>query len=138
MAHEESRVAAHLYDNAKCHDDAILFETQERYLVLEAIKVCNGCSVRRECLEVISPYQSFFDGVAGGFLWKDGRRVNIEGQILLEPEPRTECGSPYGYEKHRRSAERACTQCLEAVREQKARNRSAQNAQERIAEVPEF
>lgn len=124
MTHEASRIAAHLYENAKCTDDTILFETQERYLVKQALAVCNTCSVRRECIEVISPYQTFFDGVAGGFLWKDGRRVNIEGQELLEPIQRTECATPYGYEKHRRNGERACQECLVAVREQKARNRS--------------
>lgn len=124
MTHERSRLEAKLYENANCHDDFVLFETQEFYLVKRALEVCNGCSVRRECIEVISPYQTFFDGVAGGFLWKEGRRVNVEGQILLEPQQRNECGTPYGYEKHRRSGEKACNDCLVAVREQKARNRS--------------
>jgi hypothetical protein len=124
MAHERSRLEAHLYDNAKCHDDGILFDTQELYLVIEAIRICNSCSVRRECIEVISPYQNYYDGVAGGFLWRDGKRINVEGQELLEPQLRTECGTPYGYEKHRRSAEKACGECLTAVREQKARNRA--------------
>ena len=124
MVHEASRVAAKLYDLAKCTDDTILFETQEKYLVKQALLVCNECPVRKECIEVISPYQTLYDGVAGGFLWKDGKRVNVEGQTLLEPEQRNECGTPYGYEKHRRSGEKACRECLVAVREQKARNRS--------------
>ena len=126
---EDSRLAATVYENAACSDDFILYETQERYLVKQALIVCNTCPVRRECIQYMQPDKNFYDGVVGGFLWKDGKRVDVDGQELLPPFDRKECGTPYGYEKHRRASEKSCRPCLTAVREQKARNR--QIAQQR-------
>lgn len=121
---EESRLAATVYENAACSDDWILYETQERYLVKLAIIICNTCPVRRQCIEFMAPHKNAYDGVVGGFLWKDGARIDVEGQELLEAYARKECGTPYGYEKHRRASEKSCPACLVAVREQKARNRA--------------
>jgi len=38
-----------------------------------AIDICVGCKVRDWCLRQVDPAKNFYDGVAGGHAWHDGR-----------------------------------------------------------------
>lgn len=134
--YEESRIAARLYQEAVCQSEEALFSSPEITDILAAITICHPCPVKYECLQILDPFKTFFDGVAGGFHWKDGRRIPHDGEHLLAPTRRHECGTPYGYEKHRRSAETACRACLEAVRQQKAANRRAVSEIRRDTTLP--
>ncbi|MDH6111174.1 WhiB family redox-sensing transcriptional regulator [Kitasatospora sp. MAP12-15] len=40
-----------------------------------ALGRCARCPVRRECLDAVDPGHSWFDGVCGGRLWRNGRVV---------------------------------------------------------------
>ncbi|MGW4648331.1 WhiB family transcriptional regulator [Kitasatospora sp. NPDC004289] len=40
-----------------------------------ALRRCAACPVRRRCLEAVQPELSWFDGVCGGRLWRNGRVV---------------------------------------------------------------
>lgn len=39
------------------------------------LRACNQCPIRRECEAVVDPSHSWFDGVSGGRLWRNGRAV---------------------------------------------------------------
>jgi len=40
-----------------------------------AMSICSTCSVVTECFNLVRPNKSFFDGVAGGIVWRNGYRV---------------------------------------------------------------
>lgn len=40
-----------------------------------ALRACNQCVIRRECEAVVDPERTWFDGVSGGRLWRNGREV---------------------------------------------------------------
>ncbi|RCH68203.1 hypothetical protein DT019_14590 [Streptomyces sp. SDr-06] len=54
---------------------------------LPALRACDICPVRRSCLEAVAPRRSWFDGVSGGRLWRNGRPVRI-------PDDRSGAGRP--------------------------------------------
>ncbi|MEV6547754.1 hypothetical protein AB0M57_03480 [Streptomyces sp. NPDC051597] len=39
------------------------------------LRACNQCPIRTECEVVVDPAHTFFDGVSGGRLWRNGREV---------------------------------------------------------------
>ncbi|MFI6644298.1 WhiB family transcriptional regulator [Streptomyces sp. NPDC050504] len=39
------------------------------------LRACNQCPVRRQCEAVVDPTHTWFDGVSGGRLWRNGRAV---------------------------------------------------------------
>ncbi|MED7822959.1 WhiB family transcriptional regulator [Streptomyces chiangmaiensis] len=39
------------------------------------LRACNRCPVREECEAVVDPAHTWFDGVSGGRLWRNGREV---------------------------------------------------------------
>ncbi|MEU3464913.1 WhiB family transcriptional regulator [Streptomyces sp. NPDC006733] len=41
----------------------------------DVLRACNQCPIRRECEAVVDPTHSWFDGVSGGRLWRNGREV---------------------------------------------------------------
>ena len=49
-----------------------------------AIKVCSSCprNTAWACLQKIAPHKSWFDGVAGGMVWKNGIVQTITGKTL--------------------------------------------------------
>lgn len=54
---------------------------------LEALKVCDACPIRLECLKWVDPANSYFDGVAGGYSWQNGKPKYFPGRedkTLLE------------------------------------------------------
>ena len=40
-----------------------------------ALYYCQKCSIVEDCLTVVRPSKSNFDGVAGGVVWRNGYRV---------------------------------------------------------------
>ncbi|MBO0513368.1 WhiB family transcriptional regulator [Streptomyces beijiangensis] len=39
------------------------------------LRACNQCPIKRECEAVVDPAHTWFDGVSGGRLWRNGREV---------------------------------------------------------------
>ncbi|MEV7197200.1 WhiB family transcriptional regulator [Streptomyces sp. NPDC093510] len=39
------------------------------------LRACNQCPIRRECEAIVDPSHTWFDGVSGGRLWRNGREV---------------------------------------------------------------
>lgn len=50
----------------------------------EVLRACNHCPVRNECEAVVDPANTWFDGVSGGRLWRNGREVKIRHLTLLD------------------------------------------------------
>lgn len=62
---------------AMCVDmSASIFDATQGPDVLEALKACAVCPVKRECEDHVRPRKSYFDGVCGGKVWQDGRRID--------------------------------------------------------------
>lgn len=40
-----------------------------------ALRACNACPVTEQCLLTVDPANTWFDGVCGGRLWRNGREV---------------------------------------------------------------
>lgn len=61
------------------------FDTFDYFICRFALEVCVPCPVKLQCLQQVDPAQNFFDGVAGGIAWRDGRihRVHPRGQEPL-------------------------------------------------------
>jgi hypothetical protein len=74
------------------------------------VRVCWACPVAVACeLDAAAAGAS---GVRAGRVWRDGVPVDV-----LEPLPRAgvaRCGTPSGYERHRRHGETPCTPCTQA------------------------
>lgn len=51
-----------------------------------ALKYCAVCPVRGWCLRQVDPIESFFDGIAGGHVWRDGvhREGSLKDPVLRE------------------------------------------------------
>ncbi|MFF2504163.1 WhiB family transcriptional regulator [Streptomyces sp. NPDC058067] len=47
-----------------------------------ALRACNHCPIREECETVVDPARTWFDGVSGGRLWRNGRAV-VDGRAGL-------------------------------------------------------
>jgi len=43
-----------------------------------ALEVCKPCPVRLWCLQLVDPANSYYDGVAGGHVWQNGKPVDSE------------------------------------------------------------
>jgi WhiB family redox-sensing transcriptional regulator len=67
-----------LTEKAACREaDPSLFDSVGGVLARYALQYCRKCPVVKECEEFVRPKKSFFDGVAGGKVWSNGRRVDI-------------------------------------------------------------
>lgn len=63
-------------DKAACAgSDPALFDHARYPQALAALGFCMRCTVRQECLAAVRPGRSFFDGVCGGVVWRNGYRV---------------------------------------------------------------
>lgn len=61
---------------AKCADaPPHLFDVSRLEDAEPALEYCRGCPVIAECLDVVNPQVSGYDGVAGGMVWSRGSRV---------------------------------------------------------------
>jgi hypothetical protein len=67
-----------LTEKAACKDaDPSLFDAVGGVLARYALQYCRNCPVQRECEEFVRPKKSWFDGVAGGKVWSNGRRIDL-------------------------------------------------------------
>ncbi|NWF26940.1 WhiB family transcriptional regulator [Streptomyces sp. PKU-EA00015] len=53
--------------------------TRSRSEAEPVLRACNQCPIRRECVTVVDPEHTWFDGVSGGRLWRNGREVPSAG-----------------------------------------------------------
>jgi len=64
--------------------DPFLFDNTFGDTVFDALSYCDRCNVRGLCEDWVQPKRSYFDGVAGGKVWRAGKEIepqlfNIEG-----------------------------------------------------------
>lgn len=60
--------------SAPCREaDPWLFEQSEIDLAMPGLNYCVGCNFWTECNEWVRPKNSYFDGVAAGKVWRNGR-----------------------------------------------------------------
>jgi hypothetical protein len=90
-------------------------------LVLSLLAACRGCPFRAQCIDLVMPSTSLFDGVCGGRLWRNGQvRATCKGAQPGELSERGRRpithGTEAGARAHNRRGERACSLCLEAGR----------------------
>ncbi|WP_167157648.1 WhiB family transcriptional regulator [Streptomyces sp. MBT27] len=57
-----------------------------------ALRACGICPVRRACLEAVAPRTSWFDGVSGGRLWRNGQEVPVAAPVSLPVTARSRAG----------------------------------------------
>lgn len=55
--------------------DPRLFDAISGEAVLDALSYCERCPVIPECEDLVRPRRSYFDGVAAGKVWREGRVV---------------------------------------------------------------
>lgn len=55
-------------------EEADLFDNE--WLYDQALAICAPCPVKAWCLRQVDPVPGFYDGVAGGHVWKDGQVVH--------------------------------------------------------------
>lgn len=95
---------------------------------IETVKaICNACPVQHQCAEhAIKEGEPF--GIWGGLTERERRiarrrrglpnlsrrHLHIAVSEFRNGKPPAECGTPSGYERHRRARERACDECKAA------------------------
>jgi WhiB family redox-sensing transcriptional regulator len=74
-----------LTQGAACRDaDPGLFDAVEGIQVHYALSYCQRCEVVKECDAFVRPRKSFYDGVAAGKLWRNGRIVDPDQDALFD------------------------------------------------------
>lgn len=58
-------------------EDPKIFDAFSYPSANEAMRICGNCTVVKECFAWVKPNKSFYDGVAGGIVWRNGYRVRI-------------------------------------------------------------
>ncbi|WP_439674963.1 WhiB family transcriptional regulator [Embleya sp. MST-111070] len=59
----------------------------DRNAARPALAACTRCPVRTRCLAVVDPERTWFDGVSGGRLWRNGREVEARsGKDTIEEQ----------------------------------------------------
>lgn len=63
-------------DEATCtHADPFLFQQYHIDLALPALQHCGLCPFWEECESLVKPKSSYYDGVAGGKVWRNGKVI---------------------------------------------------------------
>jgi hypothetical protein len=61
-------------DEAPCRNsDPWLFDQHQIDLARPALEICKTCPFWTNCDEWVAPRASFFDGVCGGKVWRNGK-----------------------------------------------------------------
>lgn len=93
----------------------------------DLLKVCRVCPFRAECIRLVKPRTSRFDGISGGRLWFNGQIratcENADPGELAEGASPIRHGTESGARAHTRRGEPACSLCREAARQAQARRR---------------
>lgn len=53
--------------------DPVLFDAVGGDAAADALSYCDRCAVTRECEDLVKPRRSYFDGVAAGRIWHNGK-----------------------------------------------------------------
>ncbi|MFD4480542.1 hypothetical protein ACFVXC_35390 [Streptomyces sp. NPDC058257] len=90
-------------------------------LVLALLAVCHGCPFRAQCVDLVTPSASQFDGVCGGRLWRSGHVLATcedarPAELRERKRHQITHGTEAGARAHNRRGERACSLCREAGR----------------------
>ncbi|MEV4907089.1 hypothetical protein AB0N46_20925 [Streptomyces albidoflavus] len=85
------------------------------------LAVCRDCTFRAQCIDLVLPSASLFDGVCGGRLWRDGQVLATcedaqPAELRERGRRRITHGTVAGARAHNRRGERACSLCREAGR----------------------
>lgn len=76
------------YENAACRDvptPAFFDQTNPNDIYAQAaIGICMGCPVQLECVVVMNPRESFFDGICAGKVWSNGQIVGDENGVIYD------------------------------------------------------
>lgn len=60
-------------EDAECVSfDPMLFNAKTYPEADPALKICATCTTVTACIEFVRPSKSYFDGVAGGVVWRNG------------------------------------------------------------------
>ncbi|WP_121746838.1 hypothetical protein [Streptomyces sp. E2N166] len=107
--------------DARFTSEETVAEALTEPLVLCLLAACQGCPFRSQCIDLVLPSTSLFDGVCGGRLWHNGQVLaTCEGAQPAELRERGRRpithGTEAGARAHNRRGERACSLCLEAGR----------------------
>ncbi|MER6125376.1 hypothetical protein ABT173_22625 [Streptomyces sp. NPDC001795] len=95
--------------------------TPTQPLVLQLLSVCQVCPFRSQCIDLVLPSQSLFDGVCGGRLWRNGQVLAAcegarPGELRERGRRPITHGTEAGARAHNRRGEPACSLCREAGR----------------------
>ncbi|MGD6751924.1 hypothetical protein [Streptomyces sp. BH105] len=85
------------------------------------LSVCRDCPFRVQCIDLVLPSASLFDGVCGGRLWRNGQVLATcddaqPGELRERGRRPITHGTEAGARAHNRRGERACSLCREAGR----------------------
>ena len=53
--------------------DPWLFDQMQIDMAIPALQICKGCSFWQNCEDLLEPKRSYYDGICGGKVWKNGR-----------------------------------------------------------------
>ena len=84
------RAQNRLYAEAACvGKPPYLFDVTEYWNLISdlALNMCCICPVKEDCLIVVNPTESYYDGIAGGMIFKNGEIVSRE-KPLSKPKLR--------------------------------------------------
>lgn len=60
-------------EDAECvSSDPVLWNAKTYPEADPALKICATCTKATACIEFVRPSKSYFDGVAGGVVWRNG------------------------------------------------------------------
>jgi len=84
----QSKEEAKLYSLAPCIGAEPMYfdQVEPNCMAEEALTYCARCPVKAECVMIVKPHESYFDGICGGIIWKNGRPVGSK----VKPKPVTE------------------------------------------------
>jgi hypothetical protein len=61
-------------EHAPCKDaEPVMFDQHQIELAQPALNICKGCAYWDNCNSLLEPQKNFYDGVAAGKLWRNGR-----------------------------------------------------------------
>jgi len=75
-----------LRDALCANENPKAFDTTN-WLNAPALEICRDCPVQDLCLKTVNPVRASFVGIAGGFLWMNGRAL-IKEYLALKPDLR--------------------------------------------------
>lgn len=74
---------AHLAAHANCTTaNPDLFDATEYETAWPALSYCYGCPVATLCEQIVQPATSYYDGVAGARVWRNGLRITVTGKAI--------------------------------------------------------